>query len=1137
MRIHKAVITAAGRTQRSLPLQTLIDRDGVQKSVLRIIVDEALRAGVEQICVVVCPGDEGVYAEAAGDAAGSLRFVQQPEPLGYGHAVYCARDFVAGEPFLHLVGDHLYVSSSGKGCAQQLVELAQAENVHGLGRAGVAREPAALLRHGRRPPGAGPPGSVRGRGRHREADADRGRTAAAGARPARRPLPLSVRHARPDPRHHGRSWTAKFARPARGVGSTSPARWPSWRSRERCLALEIQGWRYDVGVKYGLLTAQTGACPERQGPRRGAGRAAGAHLVRRRRRVTRSQRYPPAQATQTQDASTDRNAPTRLASSALQVTSGAPSKGPSGRTTHRHHHIARPSRPQPLAGRVLPLGIGLRNCSPSAEPWTQFRRVSDNLYERVRASFFLYAIHRFHLPAQAGHAGARGLVPFDGYHHLLQRRFEEAIDVFLRVQAQQGPSDGISSALAEAYHRLGFQTLADQVRRSVRSVRGNQWMFRIGHPADQPLRVRPELLQRARRRRALPDPARDARRCAWTSRTAAGATSSSSGMDYPEGARVLNVSIDLGVRGRDAAPAPAGRGLSPRHRRAGAAPGQRRPGRHRRHHRAWPRSSTLPRTTWACSRPPSSRPASCRPASKAPGRAWPTCWRAWSGPGRGLELVSTRQRHPQGLAAGRLDQPAGLPDRRLHARHRPGAVADRPAGRARAAPGRGARDPGRVAGRLGRRLAGLGRRLAGHQADRGRAGRAKAIRSSASAAAACCPATTSSALDEVAAGDAAAAAGQPRARPRRHGAERRPDPGDGHREVPAALRGRVAGAAGGDAGSSTRSWPRCAPATCRAIGAVTTRNFFGPIQTIIPWASNLYTETLIEQCAGRVRRRLLGLLDAGRHVGRRHGLHLRPRAQGRRRRTACRRSCATTKRELRARPALCHGAGGLRLRHQRARHVRRAADRRRGADAARLLRHDRARAAAPGPPRSCRRCAAPSWTASAPPAARGPSWPGMVQTLFDRLLPRAATTRSTTGRAWTRLLDENGFDRAQHEQIRADLRSGRIGLAQNRLPVEHRHPGCASPATSYDATGGLPTELPRAGPGRRWREGEVAVVTLAGGVGSRWTQGAGVVKALHPFCKLGGRHRTFIETHLAKSRRIAPPARARRSRTSSPPAT
>ena len=70
-------------------------------------------------------------------------------------------------------------------------------------------------------------------------------------------------------------------------------------------------------------------------------------------------------------------------------------------------------------------------------------------------------------------------MPFRGYEHLLQRRFEEAIDSFLE-DAGQGPNDAISSALAAAYHGLAFQTLADQVRRSVRSVRGNQWMFRMG---------------------------------------------------------------------------------------------------------------------------------------------------------------------------------------------------------------------------------------------------------------------------------------------------------------------------------------------------------------------------------------------------------------------------------------------------------------------------------------------------------------------------------------------------------------------------------------------------------------------------------------------------------------------------------
>ena len=67
MKITKAVITAAGRKQRSLPLQTLVDRDGAQKSVLRIIVEEALRVGVEEICVILCPGDETAYTEAVGD--------------------------------------------------------------------------------------------------------------------------------------------------------------------------------------------------------------------------------------------------------------------------------------------------------------------------------------------------------------------------------------------------------------------------------------------------------------------------------------------------------------------------------------------------------------------------------------------------------------------------------------------------------------------------------------------------------------------------------------------------------------------------------------------------------------------------------------------------------------------------------------------------------------------------------------------------------------------------------------------------------------------------------------------------------------------------------------------------------------
>ena len=192
-----------------------------------------------------------------------------------------------------------------------------------------------------------------------------------------------------------------------------------------------------------------------------------------------------------------------------------------------------------------------------------YRRRSDNLYERVRALFFLYAIHRFHLPqalaaegiARGGRAGGgTGLIPFRGYEQLLARRFEEAIETFLVEQETRGPSDAICSALAAAYHRLAFQTLADQVRRSVRSVRGNQWMFRMGHPADQPLRLRPELLQRnvdgtyPILREETPV-RMDLTHSAWSDIFFLG-------MDFPEGARVLNVSVDLGVHGRDSTPRP-----------------------------------------------------------------------------------------------------------------------------------------------------------------------------------------------------------------------------------------------------------------------------------------------------------------------------------------------------------------------------------------------------------------------------------------------------------------------------------------------------------------------------------------------------------------------------------------------------
>ena len=146
-----------------------------------------------------------------------------------------------------------------------------------------------------------------------------------------------------------------------------------------------------------------------------------------------------------------------------------------------------------------------------------------------------------------------------------------------------------------------------------------------------------------------------------------------------------------------------------------------------------------------------------------------------------------------------------------------------------------------------------------------------------------------------------------------------------------------------------------------------------------------------------------------------------------------------------------------------------------------------------------------------------PELSGIVQTLFDRLLPRTRQAAAGEQRLDV-LLGELGFDRAQHEQIRADMKSGRIGLMQNRLPASTEIRD-VEPGDVVDATGGLPQSLAARGM-QALHAGEAAVISLAGGVGSRWTQGAGIVKAINPFARLGGRHRSFVEVHLAKSRRI-----------------
>jgi UTP--glucose-1-phosphate uridylyltransferase len=260
MHVQKAVITAAGRDQRTLPLQTLIDRDGVEKSVMRILVEEVLRAGVNEICIVVRPGDQDAYASMVGDHAGRLHFAFQPEPLGHGHAVFCARDFARDEPFLHLVGDHLYVSHSAQGCAEHLIDVASA--------AACAVSAVQATRESQLPYY----GAVGARRVAGKADMYQIETV------IEKPTPTEAEQHLFVPGLRSGHYLCFFGMhvltplvfdileqqiretqslpPEERQSVTLSAALDELAQREQYLALEKRDARYDVGVKYGLLTAQ-----------------------------------------------------------------------------------------------------------------------------------------------------------------------------------------------------------------------------------------------------------------------------------------------------------------------------------------------------------------------------------------------------------------------------------------------------------------------------------------------------------------------------------------------------------------------------------------------------------------------------------------------------------------------------------------------------------------------------------------------------------------------------------------------------------------------------------------------------------------------------------------------------------------
>lgn len=152
--VRKAVIPVAGFGTRLYPETRMLkkdffpipDKDGMVKPVILILLEELIRSGIEEVCLVLGSDEErqkyrDFFEKPLSDehlhklssemqeyenrilAIGKkLRYVYQIEKRGFGHAVYQAADFANNEPVLLLLGDTLYRSDSNKPCALQMIE-------------------------------------------------------------------------------------------------------------------------------------------------------------------------------------------------------------------------------------------------------------------------------------------------------------------------------------------------------------------------------------------------------------------------------------------------------------------------------------------------------------------------------------------------------------------------------------------------------------------------------------------------------------------------------------------------------------------------------------------------------------------------------------------------------------------------------------------------------------------------------------------------------------------------------------------------------------------------------------------------------------------------------------------------------
>ena len=763
-------------------------------------------------------------------------------------------------------------------------------------------------------------------------------------------------------------------------------------------------------------------------------------------------------------------------------------------------------------------GLSLTDLLAECDALDAFWRSAENLYERVRALFFLYAIHRFHLPPLlkaegSGEAGldATGRIGFEGYAHLLERRFVEAIRVFLAEAQTHGRTDALCSALARGYHQLALQLLADQVRLSVRAVRGNQWMFRTGAADEHPLRMRTELLQM-----------KEGLYPVLHERTAVRMDLSHSswsdifflGMDYPEGARVLNVSINLAVLGRDEEPEPPVEAMlrvidQPVLRLTSVDLGATVEIHNLEEVFDFARDhlGLLKAGLIAAGIVPIGLEGSGEPLTGVLERLL--------GPGLGLELVT----HVNGIPKGsRLAVSTNLLGSLI-------SVCMRATGQTKALTGELEEGDRRmVAARaiLGEWMGGSG----GGWQDSGGVWPGIKI------------------IEGCAAGEGDPEDGVSRGRllPKHTVQDATVISDENRRKLEDSLvlvHGGLAQNVGPILEMVTEKYLLRSGAEWEArqeslnmfeqilsalrsgdvkeLGSLTTRHFQGPLQAIIPWATNAFTERLIAIMQAEFSEDFWGFWMLGGMSGGGMGLIFAPE----RKEEASRRLLEVMLAQKKLLQNSLPFAMDPVVYHFAINEAGSFSTLKQGPAALlvppyytlvlpSLLRAD---------PRTLGDLRRREIELYDQRTKSESAYQNSVRRVLDNLLPQRAGGVNSNGNELSRLLSRNGFDPKAHEFLRTELQAGRIGLARNQLPTSARVENVRA-GDVMEAERDLTAEDRRRGEAAL-RAGEVGVITLAAGAASRWTAGAGVVKALHPFCQFAGRHRTFLETHLAKTRKTA----------------